>query len=473
MRKLLYLWLLLLLPAAARAQFYNITDTGITDVGGNVLVQGTECFTPVRLQRYATPGQYPGGTFIKAPVCSPVVSGTMTPIKLVGSNATSPINLCYQRTVQNAKGLFVIGPDDGFGCVQITHDTNMNTVPSHVAGLPEYNYGAGTINITDGGSGPPGPPGAVGATGAVGNTGLTGAVGPIGPPGQPGIQGQQGQAGATGASGVQGNPGIQGIAGATGQPGATGATGIQGFAGAAGATGAVGAVGPALNLSIGAVSTVACGQPAEVSISGASTVTQIIFNFALPSCGNGSTGSTGTTTTAPTLALATIPSQVVGATVTASASSNSNGAIIYGVSGPATISGATITTTGTGTVIVAANQAASGAYSSGSTTTSFSVTAAAQSTLLADTANGLFYRLATQNGQFTSYQVTSNTSGAVASITLTDSTGGYDVVTFTNGALQTNPSSTGTNSVSGLALTDTTNGNTYTLTSVNEHLQVQ
>ncbi len=64
-----------------------------------------------------------------------------------------------------------------------------------------------------------------------------------------------------------------------------------------------------------------------------------------------------------------------------SATSNSPGAITYSiVSGPATISGATVTLTGTGTVVVKATQAASGNYSAGTATASFTVSAAGQTT---------------------------------------------------------------------------------------------
>ena len=59
---------------------------------------------------------------------------------------------------------------------------------------------------------------------------------------------------------------------------------------------------------------------------------------------------------------------------TVAATSNSPGAITYSVvSGPATISGATVTLTGTGTVALLASQAASGAYTAATATATFTV----------------------------------------------------------------------------------------------------
>ena len=61
-----------------------------------------------------------------------------------------------------------------------------------------------------------------------------------------------------------------------------------------------------------------------------------------------------------------------------SATSNSAGAITYSVvSGPATISGSTVTITGVGTVVLQASQAANGNYTAGTQNASFTVSAAA------------------------------------------------------------------------------------------------
>lgn len=76
----------------------------------------------------------------------------------------------------------------------------------------------------------------------------------------------------------------------------------------------------------------------------------------------------------PALAFATIAPQVYGGAVTVSASSPSSGTITYCVvSGPASISGKTVTLTGTGTVLLRASQAANYAYAAATATTSFSV----------------------------------------------------------------------------------------------------
>ena len=77
---------------------------------------------------------------------------------------------------------------------------------------------------------------------------------------------------------------------------------------------------------------------------------------------------------APTITFA-VSNQTYGVVpFAASASSNSSGAITYSVvSGPATISGSTVTTTGVGTVVLEASQAASGNYTTGTQNASFTV----------------------------------------------------------------------------------------------------
>jgi hypothetical protein len=82
---------------------------------------------------------------------------------------------------------------------------------------------------------------------------------------------------------------------------------------------------------------------------------------------------------APTITFA-VPNQTYGAApFTVSASSNSPGQIAYSViSGPATISGSTLTITGTGTVVLQASQAASGNYAAATQNVSFTVSAGAQ-----------------------------------------------------------------------------------------------
>jgi hypothetical protein len=80
----------------------------------------------------------------------------------------------------------------------------------------------------------------------------------------------------------------------------------------------------------------------------------------------------------PTI-LFTVANQTYGvAPFAVSASSNSSGAITYSVvSGPATISGSTVTVTGVGTVVLQASQAASGNYTAGTQNATFTVSAEA------------------------------------------------------------------------------------------------
>ena len=69
----------------------------------------------------------------------------------------------------------------------------------------------------------------------------------------------------------------------------------------------------------------------------------------------------------PILSFAAIPAQAYGnAPFTVSATSASSGAVTYAVvSGPATITGSTVTLTGVGTVVLSASQIAAGNYAAG------------------------------------------------------------------------------------------------------------
>ncbi|MEO6910543.1 MAG: SMP-30/gluconolactonase/LRE family protein [Edaphobacter sp.] len=85
------------------------------------------------------------------------------------------------------------------------------------------------------------------------------------------------------------------------------------------------------------------------------------------------TGQLGT----PILAFTTIPDHISSdAPFTVSATSASAGVVTYSVtSGPATITGNTVTLTGAGTVVLSASQAATATYTTATATTSFTVTA--------------------------------------------------------------------------------------------------
>ena len=111
----------------------------------------------------------------------------------------------------------------------------------------------------------------------------------------------------------------------------------------------------------------------------------------------------------PTISFASIASKTVGAApFTVSASSNSSGAITYAVvSGPATISGNTVTVTNAGTVTLLASQAASGTYTAGTATTSFTVASASTTTLT-------FAAIPAQTyGATVQVSATSNSPGAI------------------------------------------------------------
>jgi hypothetical protein len=125
-----------------------------------------------------------------------------------------------------------------------------------------------------------------------------------------------------------------------------------------------------------------------VTVTGPGTVTLLASQSAT---GNFTSGSATTSfsvggSSTPTLSINPIPTQTVGASFTVGATSNSSGAITYSVvGGPATISGNTVTTNGTGTVFVVAVQAASGSYSSTYAQANVSVVAAPTSTTTSNT----------------------------------------------------------------------------------------
>jgi hypothetical protein len=112
-----------------------------------------------------------------------------------------------------------------------------------------------------------------------------------------------------------------------------------------------------------------------VTLTGAGTVVLQASQIAV---GNYAAGAQNATFTvggnAPTITF-TVPNHTYGdAPFTVSATSSSSGAITYSVtSGPATISGSTVTLTGAGTVGLSANQVASGSYVAAATITSFAV----------------------------------------------------------------------------------------------------
>ena len=136
--------------------------------------------------------------------------------------------------------------------------------------------------------------------------------------------------------------------------------------------------------STGAITYSAVGGPATVSgstvtITGAGTVILEALQAASGNYGSGS--KTATFTVAPEAPTITfnVTGQTYGATpFSIAATSNSPGAFTYSVvSGPATVSGATVTLIGVGTVVLQASQLASANYATGSQTASFTVAAEA------------------------------------------------------------------------------------------------
>jgi hypothetical protein len=110
---------------------------------------------------------------------------------------------------------------------------------------------------------------------------------------------------------------------------------------------------------------------------------------------------------APTITF-TVPNHAYGdAPFTVSATSNSSGAITYSVvSGPATISGSTVTLTGAATVVLQASEAAAGNYTAGTQTATFIV--AGQAPTITFTVSNHTYG----DAPFT-VSATSNSSGAM------------------------------------------------------------
>jgi hypothetical protein len=143
----------------------------------------------------------------------------------------------------------------------------------------------------------------------------------------------------------------------------------------------------ASSASSGAVSYTVVSGPATVAgntvtLTGAGTVVLLASqvpngNYAAATANATFTVAPAATATVPTLSFGTIATQTYGNPPFAvSATSASSGAVTYTVvSGPATIAGNLVATTGTGTVVLGASQAASGNYAAATATTSFTVAA--------------------------------------------------------------------------------------------------
>src|ERR1017187_6758223 len=119
------------------------------------------------------------------------------------------------------------------------------------------------------------------------------------------------------------------------------------------------------------------------TFSGSSGHSYSFYSLATDNVGNRqqTPGQAQTTTvigvTAPTISFS-VPNHIYGdAPFTVAATSNSSGAITYSVvSGPATVSGSTVTLTSAGTVVLRANQSATANYASGAQNATFAVNSA-------------------------------------------------------------------------------------------------
>jgi hypothetical protein len=167
----------------------------------------------------------------------------------------------------------------------------------------------------------------------------------------------------------------------------------------------------------------AAGSSPSTSCSGAAAANYSISYVA----------GTVTVNQAPPTITFTVSNQTYGvAPFTVSATSNSAGAITYSVvSGPATISGSTVTITGVGTGVLQASQAANGNYTAGTQNASFTVSKATPTVALSSSSNPSTY-----NGSVT--------------FTATVPPSATGIVTFLDGA-----TSIGTGSVSSGAATFT------------------
>lgn len=165
-------------------------------------------------------------------------------------------------------------------------------------------------------AGTAGTKGDTGSVGPAGPQGATGTQGPIGPQGPPGAQGS---IGPSGPQGPQGSPGPLGIrfqgawspttpyatndaitysgstylatSASSGQPPdqSPSVWSVLAQAGSTGPTGATGAPGTPAAISIGSVTTLPAGQPANVTNVG--TPTAAVLNFSIPQGADGASGS--------------------------------------------------------------------------------------------------------------------------------------------------------------------------------------
>jgi hypothetical protein len=244
----------------------------------------------------------------------------------------------------------------------------------------------GTAGVP-GTNGIPGPPGPYG--GPPGPQGIAGVQGPPGPAGgPPGPQGPVGPAGTNGTNGTPGNPTATVTVGSTSTSPAGGSASVS-ISGASTSTNAIfdfviprGPAGPqgdpTATVTVGTTSTSPAGGSAAVSISGASTSTNAILDFVIPTGPAGPKGDQGDPTATVTVGATSTSPAGGSAAVSISAASTSTNAILdfvipTGPAGPAGINGTPGNPTATVTVGSTSTTAAGGSaavfISSASTST--------------------------------------------------------------------------------------------------------
>ncbi len=199
-------------------------------------------------------------------------TSAVPPVEYAGDTGTGSVSLGSTFTIAGGSNVTTVASGD---TITVSLDSEVAIAGSMTAdkyyGDGSTLTGLGDLTGATGATGAdsivPGPQGSTGATGPKGDdgdsiTGATGATGEVGPDGASGATGPKGDQGDSviGATGATGDVGPDGASGATGPKGdqgdaiigSTGATGDQGIQGASGATGPKGDTGDQGDAVIGA-----------------------------------------------------------------------------------------------------------------------------------------------------------------------------------------------------------------------------
>ncbi len=161
MKRTLLLWATLMalaMPALMEAQLVTVTASNIND-GGQLLPTGTICFAPVGAP--AT-GYHIGSTGQSgAGICRDVATGVIMttlngvvigPMMVADTLLSAPVNLCYNVTVRDSAGNYIIGATSaqrtGYGCVQPT--ANNSWCSGGICNFDNYipNISPGTLGVS-------------------------------------------------------------------------------------------------------------------------------------------------------------------------------------------------------------------------------------------------------------------------------------------------------------------------------------